>query len=149
MRAPMSFFDTTPLGRIVNRFSNDMDVIDEGLYQIWSLFLSVLLDLFGIIVAIGYTTPLFLLVLPLLGALYFYFQVKFFRCFFMRTQLWCLTASDTRRLNSYIFCSMKKSLFSYAEPLFLCKSIEPYEWKGMERLRKRSLWLGRDGPLKL
>ena len=120
----MSFFDTTPLGRIVNRFSNDMDVIDEGLSQIWSLFLSVLLDLFGIIVAIGYTTPLFLLVLPLLGALYFYFQVKFFRRFFMRTQLWCLTASDTRRLNSYIFCSMKKSLFSYAEPLFLCKSIE-------------------------
>ena len=80
----MSFFDTTPLGRIVNRFSNDMDVIDEGLYQIWSLFLSVLLDLFGIIVAIGYTTPLFLLVLPLLGALYFYFQVKFFSAFFWR-----------------------------------------------------------------
>lgn len=84
MRAPMSFFDTTPLGRIVNRFSNDMDVIDEGLYQIWSLFFSVLLDLFGIIVAIGYTTPLFLLVLPLLGALYFYFQVKILSAFFLR-----------------------------------------------------------------
>lgn len=66
----------------MNRFSNDMDVIDEGLYQIWSLFLSVLLDLFGIIVAIGYTTPLFLLVLPLLGALYFYFQVKILSAFF-------------------------------------------------------------------
>ena len=77
----MSFFDTTPLGRIVNRFSNDMDVIDERLYEILSLFLSVLLDLVGIIVAIGYTTPLFLLVLPLLGALYFYIQVKIVSAF--------------------------------------------------------------------
>ena len=36
MRTPLSFFDTTPLGRIVNRFNHDISNIDNDL-QFWAL----------------------------------------------------------------------------------------------------------------
>ena len=76
MRAPMSFFDTTPLGRIVNRFSKDMDVIDETLQRALTDFLWCFFDVIGMIVAISYATPLFLTILPPLAVLYIYIQVR-------------------------------------------------------------------------
>ncbi|KAI0192755.1 P-loop containing nucleoside triphosphate hydrolase protein [Xylaria flabelliformis] len=39
LHAPISFFDTTPLGRIVNRFSSDVDLLDNRLAEAIKAFL--------------------------------------------------------------------------------------------------------------
>ncbi|KAG2469763.1 multidrug resistance-associated protein 9 isoform X1 [Polypterus senegalus] len=54
--SPMSFFDTTPTGRIMNRFSKDMDELDSGLPFNAETFISFVLQ---IIMTIGIISGVF------------------------------------------------------------------------------------------
>ncbi|XP_033883585.3 ATP-binding cassette sub-family C member 5 isoform X1 [Acipenser ruthenus] len=60
LRSPMKFFDTTPAGRILNRFSKDMDEVDTRLpFQAEMFIQNVILVVFCLGV-IGYVFPWFL-----------------------------------------------------------------------------------------
>ena len=70
----MSFFDTTPLGRIVNRFAKDMYTVDETIPNTISQFVMCALEVLAIIVAITISTPIFLAAVVPLGLVYYYIQ---------------------------------------------------------------------------
>lgn len=79
LRAPMAFFDTTPVGRILNRFSKDIYVIDEMLPRTMGFFLMMFFGSVGIMVVIAMVTPFFLCAFIPLGFVYHYMQQYYIR----------------------------------------------------------------------
>lgn len=70
VRSPMSFFDTTPIGRILNRFSRDICTIDETIPS------SVFMFFDSVVVVIAMAMPVFTFMILPLGVLYLAVQVS-------------------------------------------------------------------------
>ncbi|KAF9900251.1 Canalicular multispecific organic anion transporter 2 [Linnemannia zychae] len=64
LRLPMSFFDTTPTGRIVNRFSSDMAAIDSQLPEECNDLMAFTTLIGASLMVIAYSTPAFLFFFP-------------------------------------------------------------------------------------
>ena len=76
LRLPMSFFDTTPSGRILNRFSKDIYTIDEIVPRSVSMFITTFLSVLSTIFVISFATPLFMVVILPLVVFYLLIQVR-------------------------------------------------------------------------
>ncbi|KFR07766.1 Canalicular multispecific organic anion transporter 2, partial [Nipponia nippon] len=71
---PQSFYDTTPTGRIINRFSKDIYVIDEVIPPTILMFLGTFFTSLSTMIVIIASTPLFAVVIVPLAILYYFVQ---------------------------------------------------------------------------
>ncbi|XP_058124357.1 multidrug resistance-associated protein 1 isoform X3 [Anopheles coustani] len=74
LRWPMSLFDTTPLGRVLNRFSKDVDTVDNTLPQLVRSFIAQFFSVVATLVVICISTPVFAAVIVPIGILYYAVQ---------------------------------------------------------------------------
>lgn len=75
LHTPQSFFDTTPIGRIINRFSKDIYVIDEALPATVLMLLGTVFVSLSTMIVIISSTPIFAVVIVPLAFIYFFVQV--------------------------------------------------------------------------
>ncbi|KAJ6669153.1 hypothetical protein lerEdw1_007962 [Lerista edwardsae] len=89
LRVPMSFFDTTPTGRIVNRFAKDIFTVDETIPMSFRSWLNCFLGIISTLLMICLATPYFAIVVVPLGLIYFFVQ-----------RFYVATSRQLRRLDS-------------------------------------------------
>ncbi|KAG0025021.1 hypothetical protein BGZ82_010268, partial [Podila clonocystis] len=103
LHAPLSFFDTAPMGRILNRFSKDVDALDNILWMTLNdIFYTLLAVLASVTLTLIYFPWLIIVILPMAGA--YYFLSLYYRA----------TSRELKRLDatlrSHLFAHFSESL---------------------------------------
>ncbi|KAI8072302.1 P-loop containing nucleoside triphosphate hydrolase protein [Gongronella butleri] len=112
LHAPMRFFDTTPVGRILNRFGKDITVIDLRLARSVSWLMEFTMGLIQSIVVITFITPQFAVVAFLVSGIYFLIGTYYMR-----------TSRSLKRLNSV---SRSPIYTHFVETIFGVATIRAY-----------------------
>ncbi|XP_044754617.1 multidrug resistance-associated protein 1 isoform X4 [Coccinella septempunctata] len=74
LRQPIQFFDCVPIGRIISRFSKDIRAIDEELPYNCYEFVESSCIVLGTLFVISYSSPAFVIVILVVGIIYYVFQ---------------------------------------------------------------------------
>ena len=107
LRAPMSFFDTTPIGRITNRFSKDVDIMDNNLSDAMRMYFFLLAIVLAVIILIiVYFYWFVIAIIPLI--VFLLFATSYYRS----------SAREVKRheavLRSHVFSKFGESLTGVA-----------------------------------
>ncbi|XP_031462657.1 multidrug resistance-associated protein 1 isoform X1 [Phasianus colchicus] len=74
LRSPMSFFERTPSGNLVNRFSKEIDTIDSTIPPIIKMFMGSTFNVIGACIIILLATSIAAVIIPPLGLVYLLVQ---------------------------------------------------------------------------
>uniref|UniRef100_A0A8C2MSJ9 ATP-binding cassette sub-family C member 10 n=1 Tax=Cricetulus griseus TaxID=10029 RepID=A0A8C2MSJ9_CRIGR len=93
LTAPVTFFDSTPSGRVLNRFSSDVACVDDSLPFLLNILLANAVGLLGLLIVLGSGLPWLLLLLPPLSFVYYCVQRRYRASFRELRRLGSLTLS--------------------------------------------------------
>lgn len=77
LRLPMLFFETNPLGRVMNRFSRDIDLLDNTIPHYLRRYLIALMDTIAVLVVIVIATPMFAIFIIPIAVVYYLLQMVY------------------------------------------------------------------------
>ncbi|EUC66120.1 ABC transporter protein YOR1, putative [Rhizoctonia solani AG-3 Rhs1AP] len=135
LHAPISFFDTTPLGRIMNRFSKDVDTIDNVIGDACRMFIGTLVQIIGAVVLISVIQPWFLLAVGIV-LLAYYWIAMYYRA----------SAREVKRIDAVL----RSSLYAhFGEAIGGISTIHAYQVSGQFKrenehrmdLENRAYWI--------
>ncbi|KAF9447357.1 multidrug resistance-associated ABC transporter [Macrolepiota fuliginosa MF-IS2] len=117
LRSPTSFFDTTPIGRMLSRLSKDQDTLDNELSMTLNQFLNTFSSILGTVALVFYTFPLLGILFGPMAVMYYLVSMYYRR-----------SSVETKRLDSL----MRSALYaSYSESLTGLSTIRAF--KGQEQ----------------
>lgn len=75
LRSNMQFFESTPIGRIINRFSKDIEAVENMIPMSYRNLVRCMFQVLITVIMISFVTPYFLIPLVPISIIYYFIQV--------------------------------------------------------------------------